>query len=86
MSKKIISLLLAVMLTVSMVAVAAVSVSALTDDQGAYVPSEGTATNRLYFICHRIGTMIALQPPVFTGGQVQTPALHGPDTMLINQM
>lgn len=49
MSKKIISLLLAVMLTVSMVAVAAVSVSALTDDQGAYVPSEGTATNRLYF-------------------------------------
>ena len=49
MSKKIISLLLAIMLTVSMLAVAAVSVSAQTDAQGAYVPSEGTATNRLYF-------------------------------------
>ena len=50
MSKKIISLLLAVMLTVSMVAVAAVSVSAKTDEQGRYTPSEGVeSTNRYYF-------------------------------------
>ncbi len=49
MSKKIISLLLAVMLTVSMVAVAAVSVSAETDEQGRYYPGEGIETNRYYF-------------------------------------
>ena len=49
MSKKVISLLLAVMLAVAMVAVAAVSVSADTDDEGKYVPSEGTATYRVYF-------------------------------------
>ena len=49
MSKKVISLLLAVMLTVSMVAVAALSVSADTDDEGKYVPSEGTDTYRVYF-------------------------------------
>ena len=49
MSKKVISLLLAIMLTVSMVAVAAVSVSAEVDDEGRYVPTEGTETNRYYF-------------------------------------
>lgn len=49
MSKKIISLLLAVMLAAAMVAVAAVSVSADTDDEGKYVPSEGTETYRVYF-------------------------------------
>ena len=49
MSKKIISLLLTLMLTVSMVAVAAVSVSAEVDDQGRYTPSEGVETNRYYF-------------------------------------
>lgn len=49
MSKKVISLLLAVMLAVAMVAVAAVSVSADTDDEGKYVPSEGTETYRVYF-------------------------------------
>lgn len=49
MSKKVISLLLAFMLMVSMVAVAAVSVSAETDEQGRYTPSEGTETNRYYF-------------------------------------
>ena len=49
MSKKIISLLLTLMLTVSMVAVAAVSVSAEVDDQGRYTPSEGVPTNRYYF-------------------------------------
>lgn len=42
MSKKVISLLLAVMLTASMIVVAAISVSADTDDEGSYVPSEGT--------------------------------------------
>ncbi len=49
MSKKIISLLLAIMLTVSMVAVAAVSVSAEVDDENRYYPAEGTDTNRYYF-------------------------------------
>ena len=49
MSKKVISLLLAVMLTMAMIAVAAVSVSADTDDEGRYVPSEGTKTYRIYF-------------------------------------
>ncbi len=49
MSKKVISLLLAVMLTLAMVAVAAVSVSADTDDEGRYVPSEGTETYHVYF-------------------------------------
>lgn len=49
MSKKIISLLLTLMLAVSMVAVAAVSVSAEVDEQGRYTPSEGIETNRYYF-------------------------------------
>ena len=49
MSKKIISLLLTVMLTVSMVAVAAVSVSAEVDDENRYYPAEGTETHRYYF-------------------------------------
>lgn len=49
MSKKIISLLLAIMLTVSMVAVAAVSVSAEVDDENRYYPAEGTDTYRYYF-------------------------------------
>lgn len=49
MSKKVISLLLAVMLTASMITVAAVSVSADTEDDGKYIPSEGTETNRYYF-------------------------------------
>lgn len=49
MSKKIISLLLTLMLTVSMVAVAAVSVSAEVDEQGRYTPSDGTPTNKYYF-------------------------------------
>ena len=49
MSKKIISLLLTLMLTVSMVAVAAVSVSAEVDEQCRYTPSEGIETNRYYF-------------------------------------
>ncbi len=49
MSKKIISLLLAIMLTVSMVAVAAVSVSAEVDDENRYCPAEGTDTYRYYF-------------------------------------
>ena len=49
MSKKIISLLLSLMLVVSMVAVAAVSVSAEVDEQGRYTPSEGTDTYRYYF-------------------------------------
>ena len=44
MSKKVISLLLAVMLTAAMIVVAAISVSADTDDEGSYVPSEGTET------------------------------------------
>lgn len=48
MSKKIISLLLAVMLTVSMIAVTAVSVSASIDDKGCYVPSTDD-TYRYYF-------------------------------------
>ena len=47
MSKKVISLLLAVMLTAAMVA--AISVSADTDDEGSYVPSEGTETYHIYF-------------------------------------
>lgn len=37
------------MLTMAMIAVAAVSVSADTDDEGRYVPSEGTKTYRIYF-------------------------------------
>ncbi len=49
MSKKIISLLLSLMLVVSMVAVAAVSVSADVDDDGYYVPAEGVSTYRYYF-------------------------------------
>ena len=49
MSKKVISLLLAVMLAVAMIAVAALSVSADTDDEGRYVPSEGTETYHVYF-------------------------------------
>lgn len=49
MSKKVISLLLAVMLTASMIVVAAISVSADTDDEGSYVPSEGTETYHIYF-------------------------------------
>ena len=48
MSKKIISLLLAVILTISMVAVTAASVSASIDDNGCYVPSTDD-TNRYYF-------------------------------------
>lgn len=49
MSKKVISLLLAVMLTAAMIVVAAISVSADTDDEGSYVPSEGTETYHIYF-------------------------------------
>ena len=49
MSKKIISLMLAMALSASMVAVAAASVSADTDENGNYVPSEGTETYRYYF-------------------------------------
>ena len=49
MSKKIISLCLAAMLSVSMVAVTAVSVSADTDENGRYVPSADTDTYRYYF-------------------------------------
>lgn len=49
MSKKIISLLLTLVLAVSMVVVAAVSVSAEVDDEGRYVPTEGIETNRYYF-------------------------------------
>ena len=49
MSKKVISLLLAVMLTAAMIVVAAISVSADTDDEGSYVPSEGTKTYHIYF-------------------------------------
>ena len=49
MSKKVISLLLAVMLTAAMLVVAAISVSADTDDEGSYVPSEGTETYHIYF-------------------------------------
>ena len=48
MSKKVISLLLAVMLTAAMIVVAAISVSADTDDEGSYVPSEGTETYHIY--------------------------------------
>ena len=48
MSKKIISILLAVVLAVSMFAVAAVSVSA-KETVGKYEPSEGVETNRYYF-------------------------------------
>ena len=43
MSKKVISLLLAVMLTAAMIVVAAISV------EGSYVPSEGTETYHIYF-------------------------------------
>ncbi len=49
MSKKVISLLLSLMLVVSMVAVAAVSVSAEVDGEGRYTPAEGVDTNRLFF-------------------------------------
>ena len=49
MSKKVISLLLAVMLTAAMIVVAAISVSADTDDEGSYVPSEGTETYHIYY-------------------------------------
>ena len=49
MSKKVISLLLAVMLTAAMIVVAAISVSADTDDEGSYVPSQGTETYHIYF-------------------------------------
>lgn len=48
MSKKIISLVLAVMLTVSMISVAAISVSADIDDKGCYTPSTSD-TYRYYF-------------------------------------
>lgn len=41
--------LLAVMLTAAMIVVAAISVSADTDDEGSYVPSEGTETYHIYF-------------------------------------
>ena len=53
MSKKVISLLLAVMLTAAMIVVAAISVSADTDDEGSYVPSEGTETYHIYFCLFR---------------------------------
>lgn len=49
MSKKLISLLLTVMLGVSMIAVAGVSVSAEVDDEGRYTPSSGIDTYRYYF-------------------------------------
>lgn len=49
MSKKIISLLLAGLLTASMASVAIVSASAKVDGNNCYVPSEGTETNRYYF-------------------------------------
>ncbi len=50
MSKKIISVVLAVVLAFSMIAVAAVSVSATLDDNGRYVPSCSIEeTNRYYF-------------------------------------
>lgn len=48
MTNKIISLLLAIMLTASMIAVTAVSVSASMDNKGCYVPSKDD-TNRYYF-------------------------------------
>lgn len=50
MSKKLISLLLAVMLTVSMVAVAAVSVAAQTNEDNQYVPGPSVDTQRVYFM------------------------------------
>ena len=50
MSKKIFSLLLALMLVVSMFAIATVSVSADVDADGRYVPSAGVETNRYYFL------------------------------------
>lgn len=37
------------MLTAAMIVVAAISVSADTDDEGSYVPSEGTETYHIYF-------------------------------------
>ena len=49
MSKKIISVVLAVMLMISMISVAMVSVSAQVDADGRYVPGEGTETYRYYF-------------------------------------
>lgn len=52
MSKKIISLLLAVVLAFSMITVAVISVSAAVDAEGRYVPSDQYKdnTNRLYFV------------------------------------
>ena len=50
MTKKLLSLLLAVVLVFSMASVAVISASAALDSNGRYVPSEGiTETNRYYF-------------------------------------
>lgn len=51
MTKRIISILMAVVLTFAMAAVAVVSVSAAIDENGAYVPSESVKdTVRVYFL------------------------------------
>ena len=49
MKKRIVSILLAVVLVASMVAVSAISASAILETTGEYTPGEGIETNRYYF-------------------------------------
>ena len=50
MTKKLISMLLSIALVLSVAVVGISGVYAAIDNDGRYVPSEGTATNRLYFV------------------------------------
>ena len=50
MTKKLISMLLSIAMVLSVAVVGISGVYAAIDNDGRYVPSEGTATNRLYFV------------------------------------
>ena len=50
MTKKLISILLSIAMVLSVAVVGISGVYAAIDSDGRYVPSEGTATNRLYFV------------------------------------
>ena len=50
MTKKLISMLLSIAMVLSVAVVGISGVSAAIDNDGRYVPSEGTATKRLYFV------------------------------------
>ena len=50
MTKKLISMLLSIAMVLSVAVVGISGVYAAIDSDGRYVPSEGTATNRLYFV------------------------------------